>query len=71
MEDVKAIAQWFVLKAAEDAGKGGEYLTKLKLQKLLYYAQGFYHAFYNEKLFKDKIIHMPYGPAVQSLLEWI
>lgn len=69
MENVKTIAQWFVNRAAEDVGKGGEYLTKLKLQKLLYYAQGFYYAFYHNKLFNDKIIHMPYGPAVSSLLD--
>ena len=69
MENVKAIAQWFINRAAEDAGKGGEYLTKLKLQKLLYYAQGFYYAFNDAKLYKDKIIHMPYGPAVQSILD--
>lgn len=66
---VEEIAQWFVLKASSEVNKGGELLTKLKLQKLLYYAQGFYFAFYNKKLFKDKIIHMPYGPAVESMLK--
>lgn len=69
MENVKEIAQWFVLRAADDVNRGGEYLTKLKLQKLLYYAQGFYYAFFNKKLFEDKIIHMPYGPAVKTLLD--
>lgn len=62
------VAQWFVQRASEDVNKGGEYLTQLKLQKLLYYAQGFYFSFNGKKLFKDKIIHMPYGPAVQTML---
>lgn len=69
MENVKEIAEWFVSKAADDVNSGGEFLTKLKLQKLLYYAQGFYFAFNNKKLFRDKIIHMPYGPAVKTLLD--
>lgn len=65
----ETIAQWFVLRAKRDVNQGGELLTKLKLQKLLYYAQGFYYAFYGKKLFNDKIVHMPYGPAVQSILD--
>ncbi len=68
MVKVEQIAQWFTLRAAEDVNKGGEYLTQLKLQKLMYYAQGFYYAFNDKKLFNDKIIHMPYGPAVESML---
>ena len=67
MLDVRKVAQWFVLRAAEDVNKGGEYLTQLKLQKLLYYAQGFYMAFNGEKLYSNKIVHMQYGPVVQSM----
>lgn len=68
MYRVEEIAQWFVEQASIDVNKGGEYLTQLKLQKLLYYAQGFYYAFNDKKLFNEKIIHMPYGPAVEKLL---
>ena len=33
----------------------GELLSNLKLQKLLYYAQGFYLALYDKPLFEDRI----------------
>lgn len=69
MYKVESIAAWFVARAASDVNKGGDFLTQLKLQKLLYYAQGFYMAFNNgQKLFKDSIIHMQYGPVVKSLV---
>ena len=69
MYKVKEIAEWFVQRASADVNKGGDYLTQLKLQKLLYYAQGFYMAFNNgERLFKEKIIHLSYGPVVESLI---
>lgn len=69
MYKVKDIAEWFIQRASSDVNKGGDYLTQLKLQKLLYYAQGFYMAFNNgEKLFKEKIVHLQYGPVVKSLI---
>lgn len=69
MYKVKDIAEWFVQRASADVNKGGDYLTQLKLQKLLYYAQGFYMALNNgEKLFREKIIHLPYGPVVEALI---
>lgn len=42
----------------------GDYLTNLKLQKLLYLAQGWYLAFYNEKLFDEDIEAWVHGPVV-------
>lgn len=69
MYKARVIAEWFVQRAARDVNKGGDFLTQLKLQKLLYYAQGFYMAFNDgKKLFKDSIIHMQYGPVVKSLI---
>lgn len=39
-------------------------ITNLKLQKLLYYAQGWYLAFNGEPLFKDRIEAWVHGPVV-------
>jgi uncharacterized phage-associated protein len=42
----------------------GDPLTNLKLQKLLYYAQGWYLALYDKPLFPDRIEAWPHGPVV-------
>ena len=42
-------------------------LTNLKLQKLLYYVQGFHIALFGEPLFSDSIEAWNYGPAVPSV----
>ncbi len=41
-----------------------ENLTNLKLQKILYYLQGYYLAIYNETLFEDEIEAWKFGPVV-------
>lgn len=45
----------------------GDPLTNLKLQKLLYYAQGWYLALYGRPLFKDAIEAWVRGPVVRSV----
>lgn len=55
------VADYF-LKLADD--EAGEYLSNLKLQKLLYYAQGFHLAAYNEPIFDTPVLAWTYGPAV-------
>ncbi len=55
------VADYF-LKLADD--EAGEYLPNLKLQKLLYYAQGFHLAAYNEPIFDAPVLAWTYGPAV-------
>lgn len=42
----------------------GELISNLKLQKLLYYVQGFHLAINNKPLFKESIIKWQYGPVV-------
>jgi uncharacterized phage-associated protein len=42
----------------------GDPLTNLKLQKLLYYAQGWYLALKDKPLFHERIEAWPHGPAV-------
>lgn len=65
----KEIAKWFINRANEDIANGGEYLTQLKLQKLMYYAKGFYYVFENEKLFNEKIYAQKFGPVVNVLVD--
>ncbi len=47
----------------------GEVLTNLKIQKLLYYIQGFHLAFFDEPIFDDKITAWKYGPVIIPLYE--
>lgn len=45
----------------------GDLLTNLKIQKLVYYAQGFSLAITGEPLFDEKIEHWDHGPVVPDL----
>jgi uncharacterized phage-associated protein len=80
MEEAKykaeQIAEWFIARSLEEeeligidesdeSGEGG--ITHLKLQKLLYYAQGCYLAIYNKPLFKEAIVAWKYGPVVEEV----
>lgn len=65
----KEVAKWFIDRAAQDVkANSGEYLTQLKLQKLMYYAKGFYYVFEDEKLFDAAIYSQKYGPVVSELV---
>lgn len=44
----------------------GETISNLKLQKLLYYLQGFFIAVFDKKLFNDPIEAWQYGPVVRE-----
>lgn len=65
------IAQWFINRAAldVDASFNGEYLTNTKVQKLVYFAQGYYMAFFKKSLFSDKIEAWKYGPVVYDVYQ--
>jgi uncharacterized phage-associated protein len=45
----------------------GDIISNLKLQKMMYYLQGFNLAFFEEKLFDDNIEAWQYGPVVPSV----
>lgn len=45
----------------------GDVITNLKLQKLLYYCQGFYLAINDTPLFKEDIVAWQYGPVVPEI----
>ena len=64
MISAKDVADFFIMKGNEDGEEG---ITNLKLQKLLYYAEGFYLAIFNEPLFSEKIEAWTYGPVVPTI----
>jgi uncharacterized phage-associated protein len=45
----------------------GDIISNLKLQKLLYYLQGYHLAFFNEPLFEDGLEAWTYGPVVPDI----
>ena len=64
MPTAKDVAQYILSKqdmAAEDT------ISNLKLQKLVYYSQGFTLAMTNEPLFNEKIEAWDHGPVVPDL----
>ena len=73
MYSAKEIAKWFLVKDNVEAKENEfeeepyERITNLKLQKLLYYAQGLYLAIYNEPLFSENIEAWPHGPVVRDV----
>ncbi|MDR1873131.1 MAG: DUF4065 domain-containing protein [Deltaproteobacteria bacterium] len=58
-----AIANWFIEKNLNDNSN----LTHLKIQKLLYYIQGWYLAYFDCPLFEDNIEAWKYGPVIDSI----
>jgi uncharacterized phage-associated protein len=63
MVSVDEVAKYFLAKLDEDDGP----ITHLKLQKLLYYAQGFHLAMRNEPLFADSVEAWSHGPVVPAV----
>jgi len=47
----------------------GDSITNLKLQKLLYYTQGFHLALYGERFFEEDIHAWQYGPVVPIIYD--
>lgn len=60
------VANYFIWQVNADE-EFGDNITNLKLQKLVYYAQGFYLAWYDERLFDDPIEAWAHGPVVRQL----
>lgn len=71
MEQAKYTAHQIALWLANWADRGDEEeaedLTNLKMQKLLYYAQGHYLAKYGHPLFSDSIEAWQHGPVVPNI----
>lgn len=64
------VAKWFLShnRVAMDE-EAAEYITNLKLQKLLYYAQGCFLAITGSPLFDDPILAWKHGPVVRSVYD--
>ena len=60
---VETIANVFIDIAADN----GMYLTNLKLQKLIYFAHGWYLAFTDNPLITDDVQSWKYGPVIPNL----
>ncbi len=58
------VAKYFLAQADEEIG---DLISNLKLQKLVYYAQGFYLALYGKPLFQEAIEAWPHGPVIPEL----
>lgn len=78
MYTASEIAEWFIIKtnaeiktnqAENDMYDVYEGLTHLKLQKLLYFAQGVHLAYLDKPLFDDPIEAWSYGPVVKAVYD--
>ncbi len=58
------VANFFLKIVDRDAGST---ITPLKLQKILYYAQGFYLAKYDQELFSEDFQAWAHGPANEEI----
>lgn len=58
------IAKYFLSLQGDDAGDA---ISNLKLQKLMYYAQGYYLAMCGHPLFKEDFEAWEHGPVIPAL----
>jgi len=58
------IAKYFITLASPEQE---DFITNLKLQKLLYYAQGFHLALHGKPLFHEHIEAWQYGPVLPDI----
>lgn len=62
------IAEWFLNKNRIQMNfEDSEYITNLKLQKLLYYAQGYFLAKKGTPLFNEDFLAWEHGPVVREI----
>ncbi|MBO7446731.1 SocA family protein [bacterium] len=64
--DVFKVADYILCKSSLDIGDN---ITNLKLQKLLYYCQGFVLAITGKTLFADDILAWEHGPVVKAVYD--
>lgn len=64
------IANYFLYKAQSETEEDQELISNLKLQKLVYYAQGIHLALYGKPLFAQGIHAWKYGPVVPELYHY-
>ncbi len=66
MISAKNVSDFFLSLCEPNAG---DTISNLKMQKLLYYAQGFHLALFNEPLFPEKVMAWQYGPVVEEVYQ--
>lgn len=59
-----------LLRYDESMSNGEELMTNLKLQKLLYYQQGFHLAYFGTPLFAEEIEAWMYGPVIPFVYDY-
>jgi uncharacterized phage-associated protein len=64
MANLNDVAQCFLYL---DSSNDGDGISNLKLQKLMYYAQGFHSAIFDNPLFSEEISAWAHGPVVEGL----
>ena len=64
-QSVLNIAKYLISKSNPE--EGGELMSNMKLQKMLYYCQGLYYAIKKKPLFDEKIFSWQYGPVVKEV----
>ena len=70
MQTADNVARWFLSRNAARALSGEtDFISNLKLQKLLYYAQGIHIALYDRPLFLDSVEAWQYGPVVDKIYQ--
>ena len=60
------VANYFLLKSDPEIG---DIISNLKLQKLVYYGQGFHLAMFDKTLFDEEIEAWEHGPVVRQLYQ--
>ena len=71
MAMLKDVADFFIALAQEMAEMDmGDAMTNLRLQKMLYFAQGWMLMRHGTPLFEDSIEAWQYGPVVPNCYEW-
>lgn len=64
------IANWFLNENRKQMNfEDSEFITNLKLQKLLYYAQGCYLAQKGESLIKEDFLAWEHGPVIRNIYD--
>ena len=58
------VARFFLAQSNEDAG---DLVSNLKLQKLVYYGQGFHLAVFGQPVFEDRIEAWTHGPVIPTV----
>lgn len=64
MNTAKQVSEFFLCLTDPDVG---ENISNLKLQKLVYYAQGFHLAIHGTQLFEEPVLAWEHGPVVENL----